>query len=831
MRNIILYIFLLGFGSVTAQSIKGKVLDDANGLPIPYVNVFVPDSPYGTSTNDDGSFTLKIPDGKADVHFSSLAYDRKMISFSITKDTFVEVRLVSIDMKMNEVTVEAKKTKFGNQIIKKLIANKHKVLTSRSSYSNENYIKTQVDRWRAASNPEDSVQVEEGYEVVYLGEIASTEYRDKGKYKAEVKGELINSSDNNLQRWQQMDVARGLRLSNTGVKYNPLEFFRNSKEADLELYKNYINNANLSDRPITSPLGAGAFTNYRFRLKKIDVVNGDSIFTISVDPIFKKAPLFNGNIVVNGKDWVVQSAELQLDNNVITLFKDFTYNLKYTRVAEGLWKMTEKSFSYMAKMNKTKYKVLTEIIDSEFQINPEFKKGLFGREMISYSEEALERDTTIWESLRPKSIQVSSDAKQFIFEQDSIYQYEHSDEYYMAQDSDFNKVTILNVLWSGVNYRKRSKGITFGFDPLVQSINPLGVGGYRAQFGGYVDKEFPSNNRIDVNYSLNYGITNKDLKGRVSLGYTYMPQRFARVFGSVGDTYDIITQYESIQNLISRGNYIQNRRFSIGHSLEVVNGLYGKAEIKYADKRSIEDLTLAGWSGFIFGENNAPRPFERYRSFIIETELLYKFGQRYITRGRKKIVIGNNYPELKLTYIKGLPTIFNSEVNFDHLELEASQKMPNTKLGNTNWRALAGWFINTRSLRFIEYKYYRGSTPYLFAHPLRDYQLLGPTLSTNQGYIQGMVIHHFNGFIMDKIPLINALQLEISAGAAALAIPDQQFLHAEVYAGIGRKFRLFGETIRVSAYAASSDNTLEKFKVSYKFGINIFNAFSGKWEY
>jgi hypothetical protein len=157
--------------------------------------------------------------------------------------------------------------------------------------------------------------------------------------------------------------------------------------------------------------------------------------------------------------------------------------------------------------------------------------------------------------------------------------------------------------------------------------------------------------------------------------------------------------------------------------------------------------------------------------------------------------------------------------------------MPNSKLGNANWYALVGSFLNTKSLRVVENRFFRGSTPYLFADPLRDYQLLSATQQTRENYIQGMIIHHFNGFIMDKIPLLNYLQLELTVGAAALALPEQNFLHGEVYAGIGRKFTFLGEQFQVSAYAATADSSIDRLTVQYKFGVNFYNAFTGKWAY
>jgi hypothetical protein len=44
--------------------------------------------------------------------------------------------------------------------------------------------------------------------------------------------------------------------------------------------------------------------------------------------------------------------------------------------------------------------------------------------------------------------------------------------------------------------------------------------------------------------------------------------------------------------------------------------------------------------------------------------------------------------------------------------------------------------------------------------------------STDQHYIQVNFRHHFNGYITDKIPLINKTSLKLVTGFSALNIPD-----------------------------------------------------------
>ena len=42
-------------------------------------------------------------------------------------------------------------------------------------------------------------------------------------------------------------------------------------------------------------------------------------------------------------------------------------------------------------------------------------------------------------------------------------------------------------------------------------------------------------------------------------------------------------------------------------------------------------------------------------------------------------------------------------------------------------------------------------------------------------------VHSFDGNILNKIPLISKLGLQLSAGTATLIIPDENYKHLEVF--------------------------------------------------
>src|SRR5690606_25310178 len=99
--------------------------------------------------------------------------------------------------------------------------------------------------------------------------------------------------------------------------------------------------------------------------------------------------------------------------------------------------------------------------------------------------------------------------------------------------------------------------------------------------------------------------------------------------------------------------------------------------------------------------------------------------------------------------------------------------------GNMKWDVELGSFIgdnnNLNNIPFIEQKFFRGSDFFFFSNPLRSLQLLDSTFNTARPFVQTYVIHHFNGALLGKIPLINKLKLELFGGGGFIYINDKNY--------------------------------------------------------
>jgi len=175
--------------------------------------------------------------------------------------------------------------------------------------------------------------------------------------------------------------------------------------------------------------------------------------------------------------------------------------------------------------------------------------------------------------------------------------------------------------------------------------------------------------------------------------------------------------------------------------------------------------------------------------------------------------------------------MFGSDVNFNFIEVGASDEVVLRTFGKMKWDIEAGTFLggNVDDVQFIEQKFFRGGDMFFFSDPLSTLQLLDSTFNTPRPYLQAYVIHHFNGAIMGKIPLINKLKLELVGGGGLLLIDDVNYRHLEFYGGIERKFKIRKQLFKFAVFYVLRENNASNFSINFKFGIDFFNSWTNTW--
>jgi hypothetical protein len=98
MKQLVL-LFLFSI-SLSAQ-IKGVVKDSNTGQPISYVNISVENENIGTTSEENGLFSIYVNGENKQLIFSALGYEKKIIKASQTK----EVVLKTLAFELNEIVI------------------------------------------------------------------------------------------------------------------------------------------------------------------------------------------------------------------------------------------------------------------------------------------------------------------------------------------------------------------------------------------------------------------------------------------------------------------------------------------------------------------------------------------------------------------------------------------------------------------------------------------------------------------------------------------------------------------------------------------------------
>ncbi|MEL7148830.1 MAG: DUF5686 family protein, partial [Bacteroidota bacterium] len=117
-------------------------------------------------------------------------------------------------------------------------------------------------------------------------------------------------------------------------------------------------------------------------------------------------------------------------------------------------------------------------------------------------------------------------------------------------------------------------------------------------------------------------------------------------------------------------------------------------------------------------------------------------------------------PELTLFYRKGINAL-GSAVNFDWVEAKASNTTNLGLLGKIDYSVSVGKFLNRKQLFFPDFYHFVGNRSTMTVFGPDVLQLLSYyNLSTNDQKIEVHYEHHFNGFIINKLPFVRKTKIQ-----------------------------------------------------------------------
>lgn len=820
------------------------VISDSNGEPLPFASIYIKNSTYGVSSNAFGEYFIELEDGQYTIVYSYIGFQNFEKTIKLKDHSQkIDIQLLAKDQNLIEYEVVSNTRNKALEIINEVKKNKKKFI-HRSNSSIE-YLKNTIEKRQYKLKRKDTI------EIWQLDTSEQINFKNDVLKFIESYGRLYRINQNNnfwdykayhdfADTKEEQDFILIQSFEDFG-EYNitpkyevndDYEILNNLSEIEFNLFLNNIN-VSISNKPIISPLAPGSRTYYKYDyLGFIPTEDSNKIFKIKITPRFNNEPLLKGILFVKDSSFNIESFELKLSGPIQSEFKIENFHVIQNYQQLGNQNLLKrKIIDYSIKEDIHKILGNTVAIYDDFKFKEKVPEYFKKNQIKYFADSSFSKNNKQWTEFRP--LDLKENEIEYVRYTDSLRQYYQSEEYALKQDSGYNEITWAKVLWEGIGRKNRYKGYSFYIWPLVSQFNILGVGGYRHNLGFNYNQNISDQYKISTQNRIDYGVANKDFKGSTNISIISNKKKYKQLTLTIGDEYKVINRFPSIITAFSRSNYVRSQQLESAYRTEILNGLYSEWKISYCFQTPIDNLDLStDWfSPLDSAASLAPVRFNPYTKLESRIQITWLPFQKYYYKKNKKIVLGTKFPTVNIIYRKGVPKLFQSEVNFDYLEVGVNDEFSVPHLGKSKWNMQLGSFLNKENLRVIEWKYFRGSDRGFFSNPLTSLQLLGPTLLTQNSFFRANYVHSFDGNILNKIPIINRLGLQLSGGAASLIIPDVDYQHLEVFLGISRPFKIFGGLVKFGVFIASSINSENGLESEFKLGANGYNSMRDQWDY
>ncbi len=793
---------------------------DANNQPLPFVNVFVKEAEIGVSTDINGKYHFELQEGTYEVIFSMVGYKEQHVQITLTKDVVRNVYMQEDIQGIEAVEVRVKRRDPGFEIIKKAVKNKKKYQNQFESSTCEAYIKAgelgdeikkekkKPSRWDKWQKPDTTTS--DTVKKITLADLPQ---------KSFVEVQLT-------RHWQAPNKIKEIVGAYEERGEEDYLYYLSTTEANFDFYDNLLVVQGLTETPIISPLSITGAMAYKFKYLGSYKEDGLTINKIKVSPRATGNVLFEGTIEIIEDLWNIRRLDLRLGKGSTNMFDKFGVQQEYMMLDDSIWVLKTQQFDYQTKSGRTVFNGQTKVKFFNWVINPEFKKRFFSNELGVVTEEAYERDSSYWESIRPEPL--TPEEQRFIAYTDSVRELKESEAYLDSMQAVANKVTLRKLFIDGITIVDHKKEKRIYLSSIGGMVEPFQVGGFRVGYWASYYKKFDKKRTIYLYGYPNYGFRNKDLKGSGNIVWKYDPFREGYFRIRASREFDMINPYDAYINILRRNNYFQNEKVYIANSIELFNGFYSHISTTLAHRTSVSDYKIGSLSDGFFNDNDF-KDFEAHNAFYTSFGFSYSYKQKYVRQPYEKVVLGSKFPTVGMDYRKGWKGVFGSPLDFDYLEFYVRHKVKMGVGGTSQFRVLSGKFLNRDSVPLIDYKYQRMGDPVIYTDPLTTYQLLERTFPTFDWFLEGHYVHHFNGALVNKFPLIKKTRIRLVAGGGALLARDNNYRHIEAFAGAERVFKIARERFRVGLYVATSESNYTAVNGSFKVSVEYFNRKNQSW--
>lgn len=735
--SIALLFILLLSTSLRAQTtkIRGKVTEKGSSEAVPFVNVLLKGTTSGTVTDFNGEYFIETKAVSDSVVFSCLGF--KPVTLPIVKNSFqnINVEMEQVDIQLNEVIVLPGENP-AHLLLKKVISQKEVNNPENvNSYSYECYNKLQFD----INNFDERYRKNKLMnKLQFVFDYVDTSAINGKTYLPFLLVESV--SDNYYQSKPKLEreVIKASRIS--GTENQSVAQFTGKM---YQTYNIYDNTLDVFGQGYVSPISDYGLAFYKYYLIDSAFIDNSWCYQISFKPRRKQESAFNGFVWIADTSFAVKKVQIRIpDDANLNFVNDLVATAEYKKVNDSVWmpdvdflfidfNITDKSTGFFGRKTTTyKSYLINTPVDDEI-------KSL--KNNISVADDAMKKDNSYWETAR--HIPLSQKEENIYAMVDSV------------QNLPIYK-TFVDLLNLFINYYYVVGKVEVGPYYTLYSFNP--VEGNRFRLGGRTSNTFST--KIMFSGHIAYGT--RDDKFKYGAGALYMLNKEPRM--AIGGNFENdIQQLGKSDNTFLSDNILSS--LLSRHPNDKLTMVYKRK--LYFEKEWIPGLSNTvsfNYKKIIPGKNV---PFDVVRGpdtlalgAVRTTEITlntrFAFQEKFVEGEFERVSLGSEYPIVNFNLTTGVPNVFRSSYKYFKMNLNVDHYVNTYPFGYFKYNFDAGKIWGKVPYPLLEL--HKGNETYSFDYS--SFNMMNYYEFASDQYASLFLEHHFQGFFLNKIPLLRKLK-------------------------------------------------------------------------
>lgn len=768
-RLTILFAFVCIANFAFAQTIiRGKVIDASSGDPIPFANVVIKGSAVGASTDFDGFYEIKGDAESDTLLVSFIGYETKTKPYVKGIEQRIDFQLAPEATQLNDFVVYSGRAENpAFRILRGVMDNKRRNDKRRlDAYEYQSYNKIEID----IDNITDKLREKKWMqEITAILDSIETIAGEDGKpilplFISESLSDIYFRSNPILQK----EYIKKTKITGVGIEDGSL--IGQIVGSSFQEYNFYQNRMEIVDKEFASPLADGWRVLYNYELVDSLYIGDDYCYLLDFVPKNDQELAFVGKMWITKDGFALKQIDATMQEranlNFIEKIKiqqelintdTGAWLPKNTRVLIDVAELTDGSAGFLAKFYTSN--------DSIRVTEP--RPTRFYERSIELAEDARETSEEFWNQNRHEELS-------------------ETEVNVIAMIDTLNNIRFVKT-WTEI-FKTLARGyIEVGkvdIGPYPVTISGNDIEGFRMRLGGRTNENF--SRKWQFNGFGAYGFLDEKWKYGFGAKYIADRQRWTTLslnyrkdvdqFGVQVSPLTDVSEESAFIALTQIGNLVRPFRYertqfefarqfsrSFSGALQLKNQSY-QPLFPFRYRTDINDINSQLGTNFTTSE------------FIVR--LKYARDETFIINDNSRISLGTvRWPTFLVSYTRGLKGPGGGDFDYHKVDFAISQKLKLGFWGNMKYQMSAGHIFN--DLPYTLLTSHIGNEQFVYTDIA--FNTMNFFEFVSQSYAQLKMQHFFEGFVMNRVPLMKRLKWRlVGTGSVLFGDVSQSTLDAQV---------------------------------------------------